>query len=180
MQNQITIFMKPFFYLFLSSIVLISCQSEEKTTSEVFERNAENLQNLFSAWEAQDVDVSMAFLSDDFVEIGTGFNEPDRNKEQHKEQMTNMMGMMKPMLKNAVFLPGVDSTTLEVDGSVRYYGTWNFAIGEKNEDLMVYGTAEFNEEGKITSLAHYADFSMTMMQIMPDEAREQMAGSTTE
>ena len=36
-----------------------------------------------------------------------------------------------------VFLPGVDSTTLEADGSVRYYGTWNFAIGDKNEDLMV-------------------------------------------
>ena len=121
----------------------------------------------------------MAYLADDFVEVGTGFNEPDRNKEEHKAQMTMMMSMMKPTMKNAVFLPGVDSTTLEADGSVRYYGTWNFAIGEKNEDLMVYGTAEFNEEGKVTSLAHYADFNMMMMQIMPAEAMEQMAGNAT-
>lgn len=168
--------MKPFFYLFLSSFILLSCQKKDDS----FARNAENLQNLLNAWEAQDIDASMAFLADDFVEIGTGFNEPDRNKEEHKAQMTNMMGMMKPTLKNAVFLPGVDSTTLEADGSVRYYGTWNFAIGDKNEDLMVYGTAEFNEEGKITSLAHYADFNMTMMQIMPEEAMEQMPESPTE
>ncbi|HCE85474.1 MAG TPA: hypothetical protein DEO99_04920 [Bacteroidetes bacterium] len=188
--------MKPFFYLFLSSIVLMSCQSEENPmsdseenptieneenpVSEAFEQNSENLKSLFKAWESQDVDASMVFLADDFVEIGTGFNEPDRNKEEHKAQMTKMMGMMKPTLKNSVFLPGVDSTTLEADGSVRYYGTWNFAIGDKNEDLMVYGTAEFNEEGKITSLAHYADFNMTMMQIMPEEAMEQMAESPTE
>jgi len=174
--------MKPFFYLFLSSIVLMSCQSEEKITSEAFEQNSENLKSLLEAWESQDIDASMAFLADDFVEVGTGFNELDRNKEEHKEQMTIMMDSMKlkPTLKNAVFLPGVDSTTLEADGSVRYYGIWNFAIGDKNEDLMVYGTAEFNEEGKITSLAHYADFNMTMMQIMPEEAMEQMAESPTE
>ena len=155
-------------------------ENEENPVSEAFEQNSENLKSLFKAWESQDVDASMVFLADDFVEIGTGFNEPDRNKEEHKAQMTKMMGMMKPTLKNSVFLPGVDSTTLEADGSVRYYGTWNFAIGDKNEDLMVYGTAEFNEEGKITSLAHYADFNMTMMQIMPAEAMEQMVGNAME
>ena len=78
---------------------------------------------------------------------------------------------MKSTLKNAVFLPGVDSITLEAWLRTVLWNR-NFAI-DKNEDLMVYGTAEFNEEGKITSLAHYADFNMTMMQIAPEEAMEQ-------
>lgn len=185
--------MKAFFYFFLSSIVLISCQSQENSTSdseenstieneenpasEAFEKNKENLKSLLNAWETQDVEATMALLADDFVEVGTGFNEADRNKEEHKEQMTNMMSMMKATLKNPVYLPGVDPTTLEADGSVGYYGIWNFAIGEKNEDLMVYGSAKFNEEGKITRLAHYADFTMTMMQIMPEEMAAQMAGN---
>ena len=71
--------MKPFFYLFLSSFILLSCQKKDDS----FARNAENLQNLLNAWEAQDIDASMAFLADDFVEIGTGFG-LDRNKEEYK------------------------------------------------------------------------------------------------
>ena len=63
---------------------------------------------------------------------------------------------------------------------VVHYGTWNFAVGEKDADLKVYGTADFNDEGLITSLAHYADFSMTMMQIMPEEMVQQMMGGTQE
>ena len=77
-------------------------ENEENPVSEAFEQNSENLKSLFKAWESQDVDASMVFLADDFVEIGTGFNEPDRNKEEHKAQMTKMMGMMKPTLKNSV------------------------------------------------------------------------------
>ena len=72
---------------------------------------------------------------------------------------------------------GIDTLNFEPDGSVRYYGTWNFSVGDKSEDLKVYGTANFNDEGLITSLAHYADFGVTMMQIMPEEMMQQMMGS---
>ena len=81
---------------------------------------------------------------------------------------------MKPTLKQAIYLPGIDTVSLEMDGSVRYYGTWNFAV-EKDADLKVYGTADFNDEVD-NSLAHYADFSMTMMQILPEEMMQQMMG----
>ena len=91
-----------------------------------------------------------------------------------------MMTIMKPTLKQAIYLPGIDTVSLEMDGSVRYYGTWNFAVGEKDADLKVYGTADFNDEGLITSLAHYADFSMTMMQILPEEMMQQMMGGAQE
>ena len=86
----------------------------------------------------------------------------------------------QPTLKQAIYLPGIDTVSLEMDGSVRYYGTWNFAVGDKNEDIKVYGTADFNDEGLITSLAHYADFSMTMMQILPEEMMQQMMGGEQE
>ena len=79
-----------------------------------------------------------------------------------------------------VYWPKAYTTSLEMDGSVRYYGTWNFAVGEKDVDLLVYGTADFNDEGLVTSLAHYADFGLAMMQILPEEMMQQMMGGAQE
>ena len=45
---------------------------------------------------------------------------------------------------------------------------------------MVYGTADFNDEGLLTSLAHYADFGVAMMQILPEEMMQQMMGGGEE
>ena len=179
-----------FLYVMLCGI-MISCgnsskqtdNSKENAAAEVkatYEKNVATFEKLFEAWAGQDVDGSLSLLADNFLESGTGVGEPDRTKEEWKANMEMMMSVMKPTLKQAMFLPGVDTATLEIDGSVRYYGTWNFASGEKNQDLKVYGSADFNEAGLITSLTHYADFGMVMMQILPEEVVAQMMSSQSE
>ena len=156
-------------------------QVETNSESEAtYERNLANFKALMDAWNNQDVESALTLMADDFIETGTGFGEQDKNKEEWKTANEGMMTIMKPTLKQAIYLPGIDTVSMEMDGSVRYYGTWNFAVGEKDADLKVYGTADFNDEGLITSLAHYADFSMTMMQIMPEEMVQQMMGGTQE
>ena len=97
-----------------------------------------------------------------------------------KLNLKEWMSIMKPTLKQAIYLPGIDTVSFEMDGSVRYYGTWNFAAGEKDVDLMVYGTADLHDEGLLTSLAHYADFGVAMMQILPEEMMQQMMGGGEE
>ena len=149
-------------------------------TKATYDRNVANFKTMLNAWTNQDVEAALNLMADDFMETGTGYGEQDRNKEEWKTQNEGMMTIMKPTLKQAIYLPGIDTVSLEMDGSVRYYGTWNFAVGEKNADLKVYGTADFNDEGLITSLAHYADFSMTMMQILPEEMMQQMMGGAQE
>ena len=186
--------MKKFTYLIALNL-FISCANESNTNSEISEdstiessnevenkneiygRNSSNLKSLFDHWEAKDVEASVSLLSDDFLETGTGFGEKDKNKSEWKANFEGMTSVMTPSLKNAIYLPGIDTLNFEPDGSVRYYGTWNFSVGDKNEDLKVYCTANFNDEGLITSLAHYADFGVTMMQIMPEEMMQQMMGS---
>jgi len=190
--------MKKLIYYTLFSCILISCNNSSKqvdnneesaaveqaeTSSDTktnYDRNLANFKAMLDAWNNQDVEAALNLMADDFMETGTGYGEPDRNKEEWKAGNEGMMTIMKPTLKQAIYLPGIDTVSLEMDGSVRYYGTWNFAVGEKDADLKVYGTADFNDEGLITSLAHYADFSMTMMQIFPEEMMQQMMGGAQE
>ena len=190
--------MKNIIYYTILSFVLISCNSSTKqvdnseesvaveqaeTSSDIkttYDRNLANFKAMLDAWNNQDVEAATNLMADDFIETGTGYGEPDRNKEEWKAGNEGMMSIMKPTLKQAIYLPGIDTASLQMDGSVRYYGTWNFAVGDKNEDIKVYGTADFNDEGLITSLAHYADFSMTMMQILPEEMMQQMMGGEQE
>jgi hypothetical protein len=150
--------------------------NENNDLKATYETNAANLEKLFNTWGEQDVEGALSLMADDFKEVGTGMGEPDRTKEEWKANMEMMMDVMKPTLKQAMYLPGVDTTSLTMDGSVRYYGVWNFASGEKNQDLKVYGSADFNEEGMISSLTHYADFGATMMSILPEEIVAQMMG----
>ena len=190
--------MKNIIYYTIFSCILISCNNSPKQVDnteqsaaveqaepssdkkETYDRNVANFKAMLDAWTNQDVEAALNLMADDFMETGTGYGEQDRNKEEWKAQNKEMMTIMKPTLKQAIYLPGVDTVSLEMDGSVRYYGTWNFAVGEKNADLKVYGTADFNEEGLMTSLAHYADFSMALMQIMPEEMMQQMMGGAQE
>lgn len=190
--------MKNIIYCTIFSCILISCNNSSKqvdnseesaaveqaeTSSDIkttYDRNLANFKTLLDAWNNQDVEAAYNLMADDFMETGTGYGEPNRNKEEWKAGNEGMMAIMKPTLKQAIYLPGIDTVSLEMDGSVRYYGTWNFAVGEKDADLKVYGTADFNDEGLITSLAHYADFSMTMMQILPEEMMQQMMGGAQE
>ncbi|MBL6660223.1 MAG: hypothetical protein ISP70_01885 [Crocinitomicaceae bacterium] len=185
--------MKKIFFTLLLGVLVVSCNNNSATGNEdatnnaetsndntdvkaTYETNAANLEKLLNTWGAQDVEGALSLMADDFTEVGTGMGEPDRTKEEWKANMEMMMGVMKPTLKTAMFLPGVDTTSLAMDGSVRYYGVWNFAAGEKNQDLKVYGSADFNDEGMVSSLTHYADFGMVMMSILPEEIVAQMMG----
>ena len=190
--------MKNSIFYTILSFVLISCNNnikqvnntDESTaveqvetsvdTKAIYNRNVANFKAMLDAWSNQDVEAALNLMADDFMETGTGYGEPDRNKEEWKTQSEGMMSIMKPTLKQAIYLPGIDTVSFEMDGSVRYYGTWNFAAGEKDVDLMVYGTADFNDEGLLTSLAHYADFGVAMMQILPEEMMQQMMGGGEE
>ena len=176
--------MKNLFYILLFSSLIVSCgdnasddaaaSANAEETKATYEKNVASFEKLCKAWGEQDLEGALSLMADDFMEKGTGLGEPDRTKEEWKANNEMMMSIMKPTLKQAMFLPGVDTTTLAMDGSVRYYGVWNFASGEKNLDCKVYGSADFNDEGLMTTLTHYADFGATMMQILPEEVVAQM------
>ena len=46
------------------------------------------------------------------------------------QQWKMMTRVMDAELTNAIYLPGIDTLTLALDGSVRYYGQWKMTMGE--------------------------------------------------
>ena len=90
-------------------------ESSNKTDdkNEIYERNSSNLKTLFDYWVAKDVNASANLLSDDFIETGTGFGEKDKNKSEWKANFEGMTSVMTPSLKNAIYLPGIDTLNFE-------------------------------------------------------------------
>ena len=176
--------MKKLNYLVIATLlILTSCSGtcEDKCKSDLteFETNKETVMKMFSGFEAKNMDESI--FADSFIEIGTGVGEPDRNKEEALDNWKGMMDMMNMSLKTSIFLPGVDTVNFQPDGSVRYYGTWEMNIGEASDELMVYGSFEFDKDGKMTSLQHYGDYTGTlMMMVGPDMAGQMMAAADEE
>jgi hypothetical protein len=171
-------------FTILGAFVLFGCAPPcpECPTVDMssYENNKATLEKMFAGFESQELDSTI--LAENFVEIGTGYEEPDRNKEESMENWNGMMSMMSMNLKNAVYLPGVDTANFALDGSVRYYGTWEMTMGEASKDLMAYGSMDFNDEGQITNLQHYADFTATVEALMAEnpEMMEMMMQMTEE
>src|SRR6185295_3974221 len=87
------------------------------------------------------------------------YGAPDGTKEDWKKALSFYLANWDSLkLKDARFLPGVDSTTQEPDGSVRYYGKWTgvHKSGVRTSSTF-YGSLEFNAESKITDASEFFD-----------------------
>ena len=170
--------MKNLFLPIAVLMLLVGCNENTVECPEadmsVYEKNKATLEAMFAGFQQGEIDPSI--YAADFVDVGTGFNEVDRGKEEAVEQYGMLTSLLKMNLQEAVYLPGVDSVNFKVDGSVRYYGQWEMKMGEATQQLMTYGSMEFNETGEMTSLAHYADWTATFNALLAEnpEIMEQM------
>jgi hypothetical protein len=71
-------------------------------------------------------------------------------------------------LTKTTFLPGVDSTTLQPDGSVRFYGVWvgTHKSGQQTSSKF-YGSYDLNKDNKITSGDEYFDVGGLLNAVAP-------------
>ena len=162
--------MKNLLILSAAILLMASCNQPTVECPEVdmaaYEKNKTTVQTMFSNFQQGIVDSTI--YASEFIDVGTGFNESDKGKEEAIENYNVMMSMLKMNLQNAIFLPGIDTVNFEVDGSVRYYGEWQMQMGEASQQLKAYGTMEFNEAGEMTNLAHYADWTATFNALLAE------------
>jgi len=72
--------------------------------------------------------------------------------------------------ENAIWLPGVDETTLMPDGSVRVYGTWKGVSIATGKSFSLDSYHYFNaKEGKVYESGDFFDASGMMMAVALDE-----------
>ena len=143
----------------LALCLLSACNTNPAEQNPAYEQNMASMKAMFDGFQNKSIDPSL--FAEDFVDVGTGFEEVDRNKAEAMQQWKMMTRVMDAELTNAIYLPGIDTLTMAPDGSVRYYGQWKMTMGEATQSLMAYGSMEFNDAGEIRNFAHYADWTAT-------------------
>lgn len=156
------------------SILLVSCQQpQDNSAKEKFAKNSETVKAYLEGFQNENADYSS--FADNFVSLGTGFGSQDSiSLDQMKEWDKESWKMFDFKLLNdpLVLLPGVNSDTKELDGSVRYYGAWKVTVPEtdsteaKSGVLRIYESYDFDENGKILYQQGYGDFGGLMEYLM--------------
>jgi len=135
----------------------------------LYEKNLASLQSGISAFEKKDINGWAATVADSAKWSSPMYGAPEGKKEDWKNALSSYMADWNSLkLENANFLPGIDSTTHEPDGSVRYYGVWTgvHKSGVKTS-LKFYATYDFNKDGKVVFGDEYFDVGGVMNAVKP-------------
>jgi hypothetical protein len=127
--------------------------------NELYEKNLANLKASISAFEKEDIEGWAAMVADDAKWQGPAYGSSPADKATWKKTLEGYIaGWDSIRLVNPNYLPGVDSTTNRLDGSVRYYGQWD-AVHKSGVRTSVnfYGTYDFNSDNKIVYGTEFFD-----------------------
>ena len=171
--------MKKVFFYSVCSLLLVACNQETKTddagskksddTNALYEKNLADLKAGISAFEKGDIDGWAATVADTAYWNSPAYGDTVHTKAHWKESLkfysdnwTNIK------LNNATFLPGIDSATHELDGSVRYYGKWD-AVHKSGVKTSInfYGTYDFNKDNKVITGTDFFDVGGLMNAVAP-------------
>ena len=125
----------------------------------LYEKNLSTLQSGISAFEKEDLNGWAATVADSARWISPADGASESNKDDWKKTLGAYMADWDSLkLVNANFLPGIDSSTHEFDGSVRYYGEWDgvHKSGVKTK-VNFYGTYDFNNDNKVIFGSEFFD-----------------------
>jgi len=133
--------------------------SKTSDAKALYEKNLASLQAGITAFENEKIDDWAATVADAAVWNPPAYGAKPAGKEDWKKVLTAYIADWDSLkLVSPVFLPGIDSTTHEFDGSVRYYGKWEgvHKSGIKTS-VNFYGSYEFNKDGKVVDGTEFFD-----------------------
>lgn len=161
--------MKTYYLLLIGLLVMVGCQpqgGDSNAANEAFNRNSETVKAAIESWINETPDYSI--FSEDIVFVSTSFD-PEQDSTTLEESIEQDAAFLAAydfeLVTELDLLPGVNAETKQMDGSVRYYGTWKVtrsatdSTEAKSAEISLYATYDFNEEGKIVAQAAYGDFT---------------------
>jgi hypothetical protein len=162
--------MKLIYSVLFVTLLLASCKPKsDSAANEAFEKNSKTVLTYFEGVQAEKVDYSS--FSKEFKSLNTWFGAKDTlSLDQFKIGDSKALKNFNFKLLDSVpvFLPGVNSLTKEVDGSVRIYSTWEISTEKtdsteaKSGRLKMYESYDFDADGKILYQQGYGDFTGLM------------------
>jgi hypothetical protein len=146
----------PFFLIAPVLLTLAACGSDSPSVSTTFEANAATIAQVFADFEAES-DEFFSHFAEDAVWRGTGLNAPDtltlaQITAKYKAAWAKYD---YELISGTDFLPGVNPTTKQTDGSVRGYFEWNISKAATDSTearsvrVKVYESFDFNPAGEI-------------------------------
>ena len=162
--------MKLIYSTLFLTILFVSCKPKsDSAANEAFEKNSKTVLTYFEGVQTEKVDYSS--FSKDFKSLNTWFGAKDTislDKFKIGDSKAFKNFNFKLLDSVPVFLPGVNSITKEVDGSVRIYSTWEISTEKtdsteaKSGRLKMYESYDFDVDGKILYQQGYGDFTGLM------------------
>lgn len=172
--------MRKLLFLSVISLLAISCNSNEKKEDEaaskndsgqaLYDQNLAVVKNCLTAFENKNLTDFFANVADSVKWHSPVYGDDVHTKAHWTESLKYWTDNWDSLhLNNGNFLPGLDSATHKIDGSVRYYGRWDGvhkATGIHTQ-VQVYETYEFNKDHKIVNDAQYFDVGGLMNAVQP-------------
>ena len=172
--------MKKLLFASIISLLVMAC-SDKKDKKEddsskknaemksMYEKNLASLQAGIAAFEKEDMNGWAATVADSATWASPAYGDTVSTKTHWKESLQYYIDNWDNLKLNAPnYLPGIDSATHELDGSVRYYGYWD-AVHKSGVATHVsfYATYDFNKDNKIISGAEFFDVGGLMNAVAP-------------
>ena len=162
--------MKKYLLMTLAVMFVTSCSNKQDLA--LFNTNKAIAQEFLSTYEAPvDFDLFKSMLDENIEHqspmYGVGVVGYDQVIEQGDFYMSNFSDVT---FENAIWLPGVNDETLEVDGSVRVYGTWKGVSIASGKSFSVDAYHYFLvKDGLISKSGDFFDATGMVMAVSLDE-----------
>ena len=158
---------------------LFSCSSADPT-SLTFVQNAETVERVFRAFEAEDGEAFWEEFAATAVWRGTGVNAPTTLT---REKMTAVYDALweefdYEIVGDLHFLPGVNPETQLPNGSVNGMFLWEVSrmapdsSERRSVQLWIYESFDFNDEGQIVFTQVFSDLASAYRQLRETSAGE--------
>ena len=130
----------------------------------LYEKNLATVKGIVAAFEKKDMNTIKSWIADTAKWQSPAYGDTVNTKAHWMESLDGYLANWKDLhLVNARYLPGVDATSLELDGSVRYYGRWDGMHNSgKPTKVNFYATYNFNKDNKVIFGGEYFDLGGMM------------------
>ena len=141
----------------------LGCSSTDPA-SLAFVRNAQSVETVFRAFEAEDAEAFWGGFAETALWRGTGVNAPTTlsRKKMRSVYDTFWAEFDYELMEPPHFLPGVDPETQRPNGSVNGMFLWEVSKTEedgsrKSVQLWIYESFDFNDDGDIVFTQVFSD-----------------------
>ena len=157
--------------ILLITFLLVSCEAKQDLS--LYNTNKEVAQKMLMSYTSPTNFELFKSLIHEEIEhqspmYGVGKIGYDKVLIDAEFYMTNFKDVT---FEDAIWLPGVDETTLTPDGSVRVYGTWKGVSIATGKSFSLDSYHYFNaKEGKVYESGDFFDASGMMIAVAADQA----------